>query len=393
MRAQHVRALTGVRFFAALYVILYHHLLRYPNVLHDNYPHAMRVARPILVNGMTGVDLFFLLSGFVLAHNYVGVLGDHWSTRDSLRFLWLRLARIWPLYVFALLMAATFMWVRWERWGSAPIETVTWTRFLDQLFLVEMWHRPHTDGATWAGPMWTISVEWLAYLLFPLLALAALRMRNRLPAWALFVASGVVMLPFLVQVVAQHSITAAPYQWLARILCEFAAGMLLSCATSKLHPGPRTRALADVGAIACVLAALALFFVAAYGTVGWHGRLVVALYLPFIAFLAVADGPLSRFLSRPLLVLGGGISYAMYLVHSQLLYLYRDTAAFSRLHLDGVERQLGELAWILVIILVALGLHKLLEEPVRRWMTRKVSKPGSDPRSSTAPVGAARTGA
>jgi peptidoglycan/LPS O-acetylase OafA/YrhL len=377
MRAQHVRALTGARFFAALYVILYHHLLRYPNVLHDNYPNAMSVVRPILVNGMTGVDLFFLLSGFVLAHNYVTVLGDRWNTRDSLRFLWLRLARIWPLYVFALVLAAAFMWVRWERWGSAPIENVTWLRFFDQLLMVEMWHRPFTDGATWAGPMWTISVEWLAYLLFPVLALVALRLRSRLPVWALFCASGLVMLPFVVQVIALHGITVGPYQWLTRILCEFAAGMLLSCAVSRLRPSARTRALADVAAIGCIGAALVLCFVAAYGTTGWHGRLILVLFVPFIGFLALADGPLSRFLSTPLLVLGGGISYAMYLVHSQFLYLYRDAAQNSRLHLEGLDRQRGELVWILVIIVAAYLLHTFLEEPARRWMTRKVNKPGT----------------
>jgi peptidoglycan/LPS O-acetylase OafA/YrhL len=389
VRAQHIRALTGVRFWAALYVILYHHLLRYPNVLQDNYPGVMKVARPILVNGLTGVDLFFLLSGFVLAHNYVAVLGDRWDTREALRFLWLRLARIWPLYVFALLLAGALIWVRATRWQSAPSEVLTWGRFLDQLFMVQVWHQSQTDGSSWAGPMWTISTEWLAYLLLPVLALVVLRMRRRLPGWALFVAAFVAMLPLLAEVVASHRLSTSPYEWLPRILCEFTAGMLLSCATAKLHPGPRARARADLAAIGCVVAVLALCFAAAYATAGWHGRFVIVLYLPIVALLAIADGPLSRLLSTPLLVLGGGISYAMYLIHSQFLYLYRDAARFSRLQLDAVDRQRGELLWIVVIVVAALVLHKVVEEPMRKWMTGLVRKPGSGSASVSAPATAA----
>lgn len=378
MRGQHVRALTGVRFFAALYVILYHHLLRYPNVLQDGYPHAMNVVRPVLAYGMTGVDLFFLLSGFVLAHNYLAVLGDRWRTRDALRFLWLRLARIWPLYLFSLVMAAAFFWLRWERWGSAPVERLSWGRFLEQALMVEMWHRPDTYQATWAGPMWTISVEWLAYLLFPVLALLVLRLRHRLPAWALFLGAGVVMLPFLVQVMAYGGVNAAPYEWLSRILCEFVAGMLISAATARLRPSQRARRLADLAAVACVVAGLLVCFGAVYVTsLGLRGGLVVVAYVPLVACLALADGPFSRFLSTPLLVLGGAVSYGMYLIHSQLLYLYRDTVTYSRWHLEGLDRQRGELVVIVAIILVALVLHRLVEEPLRRRMAALVAKPGA----------------
>jgi len=378
VRAQHVRALTGVRFFAALYVILYHHQLRYPNVLEHGYPNAMKVLRPVLAYGMTGVDLFFLLSGFVLAHNYLALLGDGWHPRDVMRFLWLRLARIWPLYVFSVVMAGAFIWLRSERWGSAPVERLSWSGFLDQLLMVEMWHRADTDLATWAGPMWTISVEWLAYLLFPLLALVVLRLRNRLPAWALLLTSGLVMLPFLFQVVAHHGVNAGPYQWLARILCEFVAGMLVSAGTSRLRPRERSRGVADLAAIGCVLAGLMICFGAAYVTsTGWHGQLIVIVYVPFVACLALADGHLSRLLSTRVLVLGGAISYGMYLVHSQLLYLYRDAARYSRLHLHGLDRERGELLMIVVIILVALVLHRLVEEPARRWMSRLVARPGT----------------
>jgi peptidoglycan/LPS O-acetylase OafA/YrhL len=48
------------------------------------------------------VDLFFILSGFVLTWNYLDRMGPNWSARASLHFLWLRLSRVWPVYLFTM---------------------------------------------------------------------------------------------------------------------------------------------------------------------------------------------------------------------------------------------------------------------------------------------------
>ena len=59
--------------------------------------------------GAQGVDLFFILSGFVLTWNYLDRMGESWSWRSTLRFLWLRLSRVWPVYLVTMHLAA--LWI------------------------------------------------------------------------------------------------------------------------------------------------------------------------------------------------------------------------------------------------------------------------------------------
>ena len=76
-------------------------------------------------------------------------------------------------------------------------------------------------------------------------------MHRRLRARTLFVLSGVVMIPLVVGISVRHDMGG--HVWVARILCEFTAGMLLCAAASRLDLTPRTRRLAGHGAIAAVV--------------------------------------------------------------------------------------------------------------------------------------------
>ncbi|WP_368784602.1 acyltransferase family protein [Arthrobacter sp. 4R501] len=84
-----LNSLTGLRFFAAMAVVLYHVHLYFP---------AVSDSLAIFGYGYTGVSFFFILSGFVLA----------WSHRPNFRpgrFYWNRVARIWPLHLLTMLVA------------------------------------------------------------------------------------------------------------------------------------------------------------------------------------------------------------------------------------------------------------------------------------------------
>jgi peptidoglycan/LPS O-acetylase OafA/YrhL len=108
---------------------------------------------PILDCGAQGVDLFFILSGFVLTWNYIDKMGKSWSTRATLRFLWLRLARVWPVYLVTLHLAA--LWIIFTlNVGHVPSENV-WTlnaiSYIRQLFLVQLWSSRSSTGRAWTG--------------------------------------------------------------------------------------------------------------------------------------------------------------------------------------------------------------------------------------------------
>ncbi len=370
MRSQHIRALTGVRFFAALWVVVYHSTRHNFPFLYEHHHDPVVAVSPVVIAGVRGVDIFFILSGFVLALNYMDQLGTRVRVGATLRFLWLRLARIWPLYMLVILGAGVLKVVRHELWQSAPVDQLTWPMLIKQALMVETWFPPDHGDVSWVGPAWSLSAEWLAYLAFPIIVLAVARMHRNLRSRTLFVLSGVVMIPLVVGITIQHNM--GQHVWIARILSEFIAGMLLCAAASRLDLTPRVRRIAGHGAIATVVAIVAwLYAVRQFDLVSWSAMYVVVLFVPLIACLAIGTGPLHDLLSTKALVLGGAISYALYLVHSPMLYLFRDVTHYTDLlYLPAAQRYYAELAFIPVIIFVAWLLYRFFEEPVRKLMRR-----------------------
>src|SRR5246127_5651007 len=172
VRSGEIKALTGLRIIAAVWVVLFH----FQSLLRDAAPGFRDALTPVLNCGAQGVDLFFILSGFVLTWNYLDRMGGAWSTRATLHFLWLRLARVWPVYLVTLHLAA--LWAIFTlHVGHVPSPDagqLTAISYVRQILLVQLWFVPFFDNSSWDGPAWSISAEWLAYLLFGLLGLGVL---------------------------------------------------------------------------------------------------------------------------------------------------------------------------------------------------------------------------
>src|SRR5579884_322931 len=93
-RRPEIPALTGVRAVAAVLVVLYHYSIH--PVASTFVPDRLRFALAPAGLGFLGVDLFFILSGFILAYNYWHRIRTG-GPRGYVRFLVLRLARIYPV--------------------------------------------------------------------------------------------------------------------------------------------------------------------------------------------------------------------------------------------------------------------------------------------------------
>src|SRR2546428_9049547 len=87
--AAHIRQLTGIRALAALGVLTFHFR---PELL-SAFP-FLWPAVPMFNVGYLGVDLFFVLSGFILTYTHIERMTDHYGPRKVVGFLWLRLSRI-----------------------------------------------------------------------------------------------------------------------------------------------------------------------------------------------------------------------------------------------------------------------------------------------------------
>ncbi len=372
MRSGEIKALTGLRLLAAIWVVLFH----FRPLLNDALPDLSSALAPVLNSGAQGVDLFFILSGFVLAWNYLDRMGPSWSTRDTLHFLWMRLARVWPVYLVTLHLAA--LWIIFTlNVGHVPAEnadTLTATSYLRQLFLVQLWFQPYFDGSSWDGPAWSISAEWLAYLTFGFLALVIFRMARATRARSLLLLAFAATLPPVIFLLASGQFYT-PWSWLPRILLQFTAGAIACAAVRRLHPTERVRTAAGVASILLIGAIIGLLYrldAHPIPDVIDSGGVVDLLFVPLVVTLAIGAGTLPRLLSTRVLVYGGQISFSLYMVHELVHTAWIWAERQFELTLVGPAGP-----WLLALILaVTLAcsalLYHVVEEPARHWMRRMV---------------------
>jgi peptidoglycan/LPS O-acetylase OafA/YrhL len=74
---------------------------------------------------------------------------------------------------------------------------VTWTNLLRQALMVQQWFPPERGHISWVGPAWSLSAEWLAYLLFPVIVLFVARAHHRLCARTLLLLAGLTTVPLV----------------------------------------------------------------------------------------------------------------------------------------------------------------------------------------------------
>jgi peptidoglycan/LPS O-acetylase OafA/YrhL len=383
-----IRQLTGIRFIAAAWVLLYH--LQGP--LNTLGLLGFAPFTDVLRVGRLGVDLFFALSGFILTHTYLRRLGPALRTRGALDFWWLRLARIYPVHIVMLFIAGGAVVAQAKVTGETldrdwlnPID------FAKNLLLVQEWGPEPQRG--WNFVAWSLSMEWLAYLIFPLLVLLLWAMHRKVATPLLFVAWVVAMTPL---VVYGLSTTDSYYtdHWGStyRILTEFTAGAITYLIVCRLLPGegmsepapPRIERVATIlsALLPLLVIAGAIFLgqwpaaqdprgVLASGDAEpfppYYHLLLVPLLIAWIGALALSRRGLARFLSTKTLVLGGFISYSLYMTHLVWFGLWR--AGMRAAGIDGgglyAVATVGLVAGALVI---AWLMWHFVEEPAREWM-------------------------
>lgn len=154
-RDREIRSLTGLRGVAALFVVVFHESGNFTG----NGP-----AETLLRHGYNAVDIFFVLSGFVMALTYGATFSESFSVRDFLDFLGRRVARLYPLYL--LMTLATWTLFTLHLSGEHPNIGQSLPA---NLLAIQAWG----FGASILGPAWSISAEWAAYFLFPILVVFA----------------------------------------------------------------------------------------------------------------------------------------------------------------------------------------------------------------------------
>ena len=288
-------ALDGCRGLCALMVVLLH----------------APIAGPIGQSGFVRhsflfVDFFFVLSGFVIAHSWGARLMDGRRCSD---FIQARFWRVYPLHVFMLLLFLAFELAMRGGRGFDPARDGAQTpeTFLHNLFLTHS--LGFTSQLSWNYPSWSISAEFVSYLIFALLAVCAARwLRIILPIIA-FAGSAFLLVRL------GHIEAHVDFGWL-RCLVGFSLGAFLRLflwepLRCDVAEGPsRGWTLLEIAAVSYVVGFVTLF-----------GEGPISIAAPFVFMAAIfvlahEGGWVSHGLkSRPVMWLGL-LSYSVYMTHA-----------------------------------------------------------------------------
>jgi peptidoglycan/LPS O-acetylase OafA/YrhL len=346
-RRRPLHALTGIRFFAAIFVVVFH--TRASATLKE---HGLIAAGNFFANGYLAVPLFFLLSGFILAYTYEGQIerrGDH------RRFWEARFARIWPVYALSLLLSSI------PSFTFPPLPNA-----LAALFMVQAWNpwRPDIAG-TWNFVCWTLSVEALFYIVFPWLQVWLERQTRRTQIlW--------ITLMLTVAVVCNtgsYTLGNMPPGigiWIPRPvihLPEFFIGVGMGNLYLTLLARNTGAPILPGKGIWTYLSALAAIALLCREPGRWTSLVVVAFALLLFG-LAAETTLLARFLSTRVMLLGGGISYSIYLM--QLPVKGWVIALADAVGLKSDPARMG--LTFATLLLVSFILFKTVEEPARRLL-------------------------
>lgn len=395
MQKQHLKSLTSVRFLAAFWVVAYHNA----HVLEPLVPASLPFLRSYLHTGYLGVNLFFLLSGFILSYTYLDP--DRPPSIDTRKFWVARFARIYPLYFVALAVVAPLVVIHFLSTNPPGVGALKiGVSGFGNLLLAQAWV-PQLKSI-WNPPGWTLSVEAFYYLSFPLAASLLWRLRRGRAKLALIVvwlvglvppvAASLLLPPPLTQTPATGVL---PHSYLLDLIAsaplfrlpEFLFGILLARAYFPHHGrvhgeiGPRRSAVIVAASVASLFLALGL--ADRMPRLWVNAGLLDPLFGMLLIGLPGLRGVLQKVLSMRVAVLLGEASYALYILQDPIAYwLFR---AFP----SGLPHRLGIAYFALylsIAILVSLAAFRWIEDPTRRWIRGRFAKPAAKPRPLPEPA-------
>ena len=332
----------GLRAIAVLSVVAYH------------------ADAALLPGGFAGVDVFFVISGFLITSLLVQSLAD--ETFSAATFYARRLRRLLPSLVVVLAAAAVAGWA-WLLPGElVQLGTHIASSAVFVTNFVLWGEAGYFDAAAADKPLlhlWSLGVEEQFYLLWP--ALLWITWRRARP---LAIVAGVAVLSFAANVATTHWAPAAAFYWPTSRVWELAVGAVLAClpaAVANAAAAPRARDVCALAGVLLLAAGLALLRGDA-AFPGWWAVLPVA-----GTACLIAAGPhalLNRaVLAHRGLVFIGLTSYPLYLWHWPML-------TFARLVSGGRTPAPVTAALVAAAVLLAWLSYRCVEVPLRHRRSR-----------------------
>ncbi|MCI3943875.1 acyltransferase [Pseudomonas syringae] len=326
----------GLRAFAVLSVVVYH---AFPS---------------ILVGGFIGVDVFFVISGYLISSI---LIKDLKSGQFSIsRFYERRIIRIFPALIMVLLFCLVFGWLALlpDEYKALAKHAVSGAGFVSNLTL---WNEAsYFDVAADAKPLlhlWSLGVEEQFYLVWPVVLLLCWKTRARLTSSILVIIAASFALNMYQ---ASNNPTADFYSPLTRFW-ELLVGALIAANIDKVSLEKKSANMLSIGG--AVLMVIGLCTITSKDAFpGWRALIPVLGAAMLIA--SGGAGVVNRVvLSNPLMVAVGLISYPLYLWHWPLL-------SFSRVVESATPSLMIRVAALFLSFGLAVVTYKFIETPFRR---------------------------
>lgn len=368
-------ALTGIRFFAAIHVVLYHYA-------REAFDGAHWSVMAILACGPSAVSLFYLLSGIVLVHSCTNESGLS-SSRSA--FWQARFARIYPTYLFALLLDGPFFASAMLK-AHDGVDVLLWGVPLGLLALLLLHAWTPLSVFAWNTPGWSVSAEAFFYALFPSLS-ARLRSHSvRQLAGRALVFYGLALVPPIVVLLAE--LGQSPllgvqmpagsggldlHTWIVRFagfspiarLPEFLIGICVGYWLKHRRHSPSSSAATwlEIGAIAALICAWLALGTRTDSKIWLDSGLLAPLFALLLIALAFGSGLFARLLSLQAFQVLGEASYAIYILQEPVLIWTAKLPILSTLPQVAFVS-----AYVAILIVSSIACQRFFAEPARRWL-------------------------
>jgi peptidoglycan/LPS O-acetylase OafA/YrhL len=367
-----IRALTGIRGIAACMVVFYHY---FQDSLGFGPAHAL------IAHSYIAVDLFFVLSGFVMALTYAPSFSHEFSGAAYASFLGKRLGRVYPLYFVMAVITAALLYANAMEGGPPSFAELS-----SNLLMVQAWG--FADSID--DPTWSISTEFAAYLAFPALV-ALILVGRRYRCWLAIGAALATLLaltrlnPIVLDRAGVELYTRGGPLEISEARTIFPllrcfAGFVLGLAAFRLSKERAFRQVFDwrhTGDVAAVIV------VCLWAVQGSDVALELA-FVPLVMALASGQSWTARAMGGGVVFWLGEISYSIYLVHRPVANLIRHPlmAIMDAHHIQHAYTIAGVVPLVFTIPLSALTFY-WIEKPARdlsrRVMRRRAPSIVADP--------------
>ncbi|WP_336962925.1 acyltransferase [Chryseobacterium contaminans] len=336
-----ISQITFTRFLAAMAIVISH-------FNKDLFLYKIDYISKIFLNANVGVSYFFILSGFIMIVAY--------HKKDKIEYFEYyknRFARIYPLYVLGLLLYLV------TRYSNFSI----YKGFL-YLFGLQSWIPGEAMILNFPG--WSISVEFLFYLLFPLLYNYLYSKGNK-SIWVITVLIWIVTQVFC-SLYSDSSYYKGPHTESHELLYyfplmhinEFLVGNLAGLYFMK-NSGQKNYDVPVVIIFGLLL--LSLIFLPLF----YHNGLMALLFIPLIILISRNNGAITKIFSwKPLEYLGEA-SYAVYITHIPVLYILREVLKRGNYNFS-IDIVFG--IYIVVLIIICILFYQFIEKPLRDYLKR-----------------------